>query len=831
MMHLVACFAASLLPSLARAAAPPAEGLVLWLDAADSASLEIVDGHVAAWTGREPGAPLRFEAPDSARPRWLEVSGRGPRAAIAFDGRNDVLRCLSADLRSETWTLVARLATLSPGRGAILSGCPAGGDDFDPGFTVDLYESRGAFSYLSVEGAGRLGGRRNQRTGTSPHGAFSVVVLSREPECIRLWVDGVAEGTRPVTPALTIADELRVGSRFYGGRQCEFLRGEVAEVLVYNRVLTEAEREALVAPRIADADQRRAGEDYAMTQDPRNAPDRTAPPQVVQSWPDAAAYLAARESAEVTDGPSLPLDHLPIRTDLREAIELSMHCLNSSFDADRDGEPFFYSNCRADGTGEFHHSVNIGIPHVVGRCLLGNMAASLATGIPFPPDGLAILSRYLKSSFDNPDHLNSYFDPARGGGRFIEFHNMREGLWGLWALMHTPDAAWARETAHAMLVTLDSLTDETGRWSHALIERQGMTGRCEGVSPPNASRMVDPLLAVHRLTGDPLALKLAGLYAREGLVEIFDETGRCTPWERSSGHVHSITSSLSGITEYALLTGDAEMLRRCRQALQVGMREYFSSWGWGDEVFPDHPADEVGRGEMNQTGDIIRTALLLGAAGETRYYGLAERYLRSMVIPCQHREPELRQFLRDNPEPASDAERDVVRRSVGGWAMQLPNARMQEGDWPLQTQDITSGALHAMAECWNHRVTFNGSEASVNLLLDYDGESLSVRSALPLEGRLTCVANRALRLRVRVPEHVDAATITATVNGAPRAVSAADGYAAVGALEPGETAVVAFTVPFRRECEVVDGTTYTTTWAGEQILDIRPRGVVSPLPF
>jgi hypothetical protein len=301
--------------------------------------------------------------------------------------------------------------------------------------------------------------------------------------------------------------------------------------------------------------------------------------------------------------------------------------------------------------------------------------------------------------------------------------------------------------------------------------------------------------------------------------------------ERSSGHVHSITSALSGITEYALLQKDAEMVAACRRALAVGVPEYFSSWGWGDEVFPEHPADEVSRGEINQTGDVIRTALHLGAAGEPRYYGLAERYLRSMLLPTQHREAELRRFLRDVPDPASDAFRDVVRRSIGGFSMQLPNDRMQEGDWPIQTQDITSGAVHALAECWRHRVTRQGDTLSVNLLFDADLDAVGIRSGLPLSGRIAFSVRQSVRLRLRVPEWVDRQTLRVSVGGEARPVVVADTYADVGELAAGTQAEVAFAIPCRIERETVDGTEYTTTWAGDQLLDIRPRGTVSPLPF
>ncbi|HOS94931.1 MAG TPA: hypothetical protein PLQ54_16560, partial [Armatimonadota bacterium] len=626
----------------------------------------------------------------------------------------------------------------------------------------------------------------------TPFGVFAVVVVCRDQTEIRVYVDGVPEGTRPVSPVEARVHELRLGARRYGGRDQELLRGELAEFILFDRVLSDEERESVERPRLVSEAQRRRGEEYGLEEHRNAHKTRMVGPKILRTWADESAYVRSRSRNEVKDGPPLPLHSLPVRADLLEAIRLSMGCLNNSFDADRDGEPFFYSNCRADGTGEFHHSIEIGIPHVVGRCLLGNMAASLATGIPFPPDGLEILTRYAKSSFDNPDQLNSYTDPRQTGERGVEFHNMREGLYGLWALMHTPEAPWAREQAGRMLTMLDRLTDETGRWSETRVRELLAADRLGGVSVPNAARMVEPLLAVHRLTGDPLALKLAGEYARAGLAEMFLPDGRFAPMDRSSGHVHSITSALSGITEYALMTGHAAMVEACRRILDAGVPEYFSSWGWGDEVYPDHPANEVGRGEINQTGDVIRTALHLGAAGEARFYELAERYLRSMLLPTQHREEDLRQFLRDKEHPASDAERDVVRRSIGGYSMQLPNDRMREGDWPIQTQDITSGAIHAMAECWNHRVTWIADTASVNLLLDYENDRLAVRSELPLAGRIELTARADVTVRLRVPEWVDGRALRVTMADGVRKPKVRGGYVELGVLSPGQTAVVSF---------------------------------------
>jgi len=212
-------------------------------------------------------------------------------------------------------------------------------------------------------------------------------------------------------------------------------------------------------------------------------------PVVEESWPSVLAYETANPDAP-------PVADLPIRTDVKHAIEQGVWALTNSFNGDRDDEPYFYANCRDDGFGEFHHSVVIGIPHVVGRSLWAAMLAEETAGVPFPPHALSVYTRYCRSSFDNDDHLNSYYDPERDNGRFVEFHNMREGLLGLVALMRGRDDDWAREKARLMLMTLEKLTDAEGRWSVKQAEQVGMAQRCSGIGidATSCGRIVGPLM-------------------------------------------------------------------------------------------------------------------------------------------------------------------------------------------------------------------------------------------------------------------------------------------------------------------------------------------------
>jgi hypothetical protein len=817
------------------AAELPSKGLVLWLDSADAASLKLTNGHVASWRNKAPDCQNQFKSRQDHYPRYLNAAESGMRPALRFDGRGDVLADGQFDHQMRTWTLAVVAAPFASNTGGgLVTGCTAQGNDYDPGFTVDLFETASRFNSLSVEGAGRLAGQANQLTTSFLLGGLHVIVVERDQEEIRVRVDGGKQMTRPVRPATTQVDALRIGARMYDGKERQYFSGLISQVVLYDRILPPAEI-AMVEDTLKVGDkEREAGEALAASPTAANPLSRAGvvkPAKLVEQWPAVEVFLKTAAAQRVISTIENPLEGLPIRTDLREAIALSVEHLTSLFDRDRADEPYFYSNRKEDGTGEMHHSVNIGIPHVVGRCLLGVLAAEEATGIPVSSDGVEVLRCYCKQSFDDPNHLNSYVDPKRDNQRFIEFHNTREGLYGLVCLIAQRDDPWARAEAERMLQSLAAMTDPEGRWSAELAYQKGFAKRLEGVSIMNAARMVDPLLKYHRITKSALALKLASGYARQGLKTGFADDGHFTPMARSSGHIHSITSSLSGIIDYAIITGAQKMLDQCLRIMREGVPEYFSSWGWGDEVMPEHPANVIGRGEINQTGDIIRSALLLGAAVDSTYYDLAERYLRGMVLPTQHRERELSRILKDVRNPTNDSQCNVLRRSIGGYAMQLPNDRMRQGDWPISTLDITSGAVHAMSECWSSMIQSTGNVTRVNLLFDCRNKDFEIFSHLPLYGRLNFIANTNNVLMVRMPPWVDRKTIQLSVSRELRPVKLKSGYVIIDGLKAGAQGCVTFDVPCKVERETVDGTEYTTTWVGNQLISISPRGLEDPLPF
>jgi hypothetical protein len=313
---------------------------------------------------------------------------------------------------------------------------------------------------------------------------------------------------------------------------------------------------------------------------------------------------------------------------------------------------------------------------------------------------------------------------------------------------------------------------------------------------------------------------------------VYETDGTFAPFDKSSGHIHSITSALSGIVRYAIFVNDTEMIDQCCKIMDIGVPQYFSSWGWGDEVMPNHPANVVAQGEINQTGDVIRAALYLGATGRVKYYELAERYLRSMLLPSQVWLENLPDIVKQNPAPKDDTERDTYVRCIGGYGFPRPNARMPKGGFCIETQDITSGGVHALAECWEHKLVMTkDGTCKLNLLFDASNPEFDITSKLPKQGVIEFTVKSGKTLSVRIPDWIDTKTLKLTLDGFTKPVSIKDGYLLITGLNKGNKGIISFDVPCKTEKETVDGTEYTTTWVGNQIIDIQPRGVVSPLPF
>ncbi|AMV40463.1 ThuA domain-containing protein [Planctomyces sp. SH-PL62] len=234
---------------------PVRDGLRAWLDAGrrPDGVASASDAPLAAWPDAS-GEGRSFEQPEAkSRPRLVEADGR---AFVRFDGVDDFLEAKGLDAGASEATaflVVAPTTNLGMFRG-LLAGAERGRNDYTSGLTIDLgpfastrldainVEGRGFQGFFNVVDAPRDFREFVTimvRIGTGPPGAE-----------IATTIDGRPQQPRPRRIEPMRLDRLTLGARLYSNEARPpyvqgFLHGDLAEVLLYDRALPDAEADAV----------------------------------------------------------------------------------------------------------------------------------------------------------------------------------------------------------------------------------------------------------------------------------------------------------------------------------------------------------------------------------------------------------------------------------------------------------------------------------------------------------------------------------------------------------------------------------------------------------
>jgi hypothetical protein len=237
------------------------EGLVVWLDA----------GRLNEARKTHDLPPLKS---GDKVPAWYDASGHGHTlqqtdekaqpvyygGAVRFNGENTFLDARQLGAPSEELTIVAVAAAFSNTGGfrALLATNKRDQNDYTSGVNIDQGPWRSnKFNVLSVEGSG-FGGVNNLLTQPGEFGAVRRIALTTSPGKggTRLYVDGRLNGQRDRADSTLGLDRLTIGARCFnneGGRPNPrgMFDGDLLEVLIYNRALSESELKRLDAYLIA----------------------------------------------------------------------------------------------------------------------------------------------------------------------------------------------------------------------------------------------------------------------------------------------------------------------------------------------------------------------------------------------------------------------------------------------------------------------------------------------------------------------------------------------------------------------------------------------------
>ncbi|HKS38537.1 MAG TPA: ThuA domain-containing protein [Verrucomicrobiae bacterium] len=232
---------------------PVREGLALWLDASrENAAREgrrplVANGgpldqwHDASGLKRDLRQPV-----SAARPRLIRESGG---AVVRFDGNDDFLSAANLESSFTNITLFIRATprTNAGGFRAFLAFNRSGENDYTSGMTVDFsFGATPQFESLNVEGRG-FTGAQDLLSAVVPFGVTHTLTITSDAANVRVWLDSLPQGMRPRSGGALALDEFTLGARHYSNSAEPpftqgFFNGDIAEVLLYRRVLSEAER-------------------------------------------------------------------------------------------------------------------------------------------------------------------------------------------------------------------------------------------------------------------------------------------------------------------------------------------------------------------------------------------------------------------------------------------------------------------------------------------------------------------------------------------------------------------------------------------------------------
>jgi putative heme-binding domain-containing protein len=237
---------------------PVKDGLVVWLDASRLADGRkaltlppVMDGApVDLWPDASGHKRHVAQKDAKARPAYRPT---GDFHAVRFPGRDAQLRFSTTGLSFPAVTVFVVAAPYSQAEwfSGFLAMSEGGKNDYLTGLNVDQgTDPPQRFSCVNVEGAGSAG-LRNLLQGGFDYGTVVRLGVTFAPgkDGVALSVNGKPHGRRDRADSAVKMDEFVVGARYYtNGGPPEvrgFYDGDLAEVIVYDRALSDADRTAV----------------------------------------------------------------------------------------------------------------------------------------------------------------------------------------------------------------------------------------------------------------------------------------------------------------------------------------------------------------------------------------------------------------------------------------------------------------------------------------------------------------------------------------------------------------------------------------------------------
>lgn len=504
-----------------------------------------------------------------------------------------------------------------------------------------------------------------------------------------------------------------------------------------------------------------------------------------------------------------------VRLNLKDSLKIAGQNLLNCLCSTRNYLPYWCLDVKRNYRAEFL----FGWPaHNIGRWWDAMLRLENAIGFPIPAYLEASMLKNLYWFFDNTDNL--CFAPlgCKDIEPLFELHSLRESLLALNALVRYRNSRWAQKKAHDMLGTIRRITRADGSWDLDKIDYFHRTDkRLERHLDPTGShgRLIEALVCYYETTGDCLALELADMFARYHWTYTTSPDGKLNILSKAD-HTHSYLGTLRGLLLFGLITNQNQYVERVATTYGVEVRRTVKESG-----FTSHDLGKDKNGETTSPGDAAQIALWLGHCGYPQLLDDAERIIRTRLLPSQITEsPGLRPFADDDKDEHSNLDERIIGGFGGGHTE--PHAGKKN------VTDITAAGVHTLVDVYRHIAIRSRAGLVVNFHFDYEDENVSIISKRQEEANVTITPKLHENIFIRIPQWAPRNSVRLKVRGRTLLPSMLGGFVYLSKERlPGEI-VVQYALPARTLHETTDGTDYTFTWRGDEIIGVYPNSDFFP---
>ena len=432
-------------------------------------------------------------------------------------------------------------------------------------------------------------------------------------------------------------------------------------------------------------------------------------------------------------------------TSIPAAVELACRAMGQVFNPIDNGYPYMYTRIWPDGWLGF--SPYHGAVQLSGRHLDALLAAEAGLGVNVDD---AVVAQHTNATFFSLSAGPLPCNHSTPGGPLtsVDEHSIREAVHGLHALARYRESERAVDAAEALIIDVRRFWRAESDWDQRGVQTAyGLPMTARPTFVEGVGRAIGPLTKLYNATQSSLALGLAQDLAAHATDRFYLPDGDYDA-DRLGAHTHSTTCTLSGLALLGHVTDDMGLLRRVRAFYDNGLRVIRDEVGWVRERH--HPSFHPEQGEMNNVGDVIETALILGRYFGDAYFEDAERFLRSQLLPSQVRDLS---FM--DEAPGGDERSNLRTRLLGLFGFNAVYGHLPLGKNQVTPSiDIVGGATASLCAAQHAIAAASDGVTRINLLFDYEDDTVRIES--PYTGDALRVTPKiAGDITVRVPSWAD----------------------------------------------------------------------------